>query len=263
MMRGDPTVALRALCRRQPTFTHDELVQFLKPRTGDQAQLDAVLAAIMESSELAALAPDGAAPARFTSRDMLEAEKSLMKRAAVMTARRGRGAAPGPRLSELARSELPQVTEAPQLSEEQRRAFEYIAGDGDIKALAAAAYDGKSLLLAALREHWESRGLTVIGAALSPAAAHTLQGSSGIGSQTLESLELQWREGRVPMTPNHVLVVDGAEMIGVKQLERLLAAVDRARGKVVLVGDSQQLEAMGSMSPLRSILAGVSRAGHP
>jgi ATP-dependent exoDNAse (exonuclease V) alpha subunit len=56
------------------------------------------------------------------------------------------------------------------------------------------------------------------------------------------------------LTLNHVVVVDGAEMIGLKQLERILAGADKARGKVVLVGDSRQLEAMGSTSPLRSIL---------
>jgi hypothetical protein len=51
-----------------------------------------------------------------------------------------------------------------------------------------------------------------------------------------------------------VIVVDGAEMIGLKQLERLLAVVDQARGKAVLLGESRQLEAMGSLSPLRGIL---------
>jgi hypothetical protein len=63
------------------------------------------------------------------------------------------------------------------------------------------------------------------------------------------------------LTLNHVVVVDGAEMIGLKQLERILAVVDKARGKLVLVGDSRQLAAMGSMSPLRSILDEVAPRG--
>jgi ATP-dependent exoDNAse (exonuclease V) alpha subunit len=58
-----------------------------------------------------------------------------------------------------------------------------------------------------------------------------------------------------------VLVVDGAEMIGLKQLERILAVVDKARGKVVLLGDSRQLEAMGSKSPLKSILDKIAPIG--
>ncbi len=81
---GDPSVALRALCRQRQTFTREELVRFLEPRTGDPAQLEAALAAVMASAELAALPCGAGKPPRFTSRDMLEAEKSLMKRAAAM-----------------------------------------------------------------------------------------------------------------------------------------------------------------------------------
>ncbi len=43
-------------------------------------------------------------------------------------------------------------------------------------------------------------------------------------------------------------------MIGIKQLERVLAVVDKARGKILLVGDAPQLRAMGRQSPLWEIL---------
>jgi hypothetical protein len=249
MILEDPTVALRALSRQRPIFTQEELVQFLKSRTGDPAQLDAVLAAIMGCSELVALTPDGGNP-RFTSRDMLEAEKSLMKRVAAMAMRRGHGAPPQARIPAL----------APSLTEEQRLALEYLVGEGDIKARAAMAGDDKSALLAAAREVWELQGFRVIGAALSRIAVESLQ-ASGIASQTLAAHELEWQEERNPLTPTHVLVVDGAEMIGLKQLERILAVVDKARGKVVLLGDSRQLEAMGSKSPLKSILDKIAPIG--
>jgi Ti-type conjugative transfer relaxase TraA len=245
MILEDPTVALRALSRQRPTFTREELVQFLRSRTGAPEQLQAVLAAVMESGELVQLAPDGGNSIRFTSRDMLEAEKSLMKRVAAMALRRGHGVPLPPQISELA----PQA-----LTEEQRTAFEYLVAEGDIKALSAMKGNGKSALLAAAREVWERRGLSVVGIALSRIAAESLQASSGILSQTLESYELAWQEGRDPFTLNHVIVVDGAEMIGLKQLERILAVADKARAKVLLVGDSRQLEAMGPLSPLRSIL---------
>jgi Ti-type conjugative transfer relaxase TraA len=253
MILEDPSVALRALSRQRPIFTHQELVQFLRSRTGNPEQLDAVIAAVTASSELVALTPDGGNPVRFTSRDMLEAEKSLMKRMAAMAMRRGHGVPAQPRIPE----PPPHA-----LTGEQRSAFEYAVGEGDIKALASTAGNGKSALLTAAREVWEMQGLKVIGVALSRIAAESLQTSSGIPSQTLTSLELEWQEGRDLLTPNHVVVADEAEMIGLKQLERLVGAVDKARGKIVLVGDSRQLQAMGSMSPLKSILdkAGASTA---
>jgi Ti-type conjugative transfer relaxase TraA len=258
MILEDPTVALRALSRQRPTFTQEELVQFLKSRTGDPLQLDAVLAAVMASGELVAITPDSRDPVRFTSRDMLEAEKSLMKRVAAMALRRGHAVLPGPRLPPEARMPNPPPHA---LTEEQRSAFEYAVGEGDIKALVAAAGSGKSALLTAMREVWERQGLRVIGVALSRIAAESLQAASGIPSQTLAAHELEWQEGRDPLTLNHAIVVDGAEMIGLKQLERLLALVDKARGKIVLVGDSLQLEAMGSMSPLQGILDQVGGPG--
>jgi Ti-type conjugative transfer relaxase TraA len=254
MILEDPTIALRALSRQQPTFTHQELVQFLKSRTGDPEQLDAVLAAVMESGELVALSPDSGRPVRFTSRDMLEAEKWLMKRVAAMAMRRGHGVPPQPRMPP--QSRIPKLPPHA-LTEEQRSAFEYAVGEGDIKALAVTAGNGRSVLLAAMREVWEIQGLKVVGVALSRIAAESLQASSGIPSQTLASLELEWQEERDPLTLKHVVVADEAEMIGLKQLERLLAVVDKARGKIVLVGDSRQLEAMGSLSPLQSILGKV------
>jgi Ti-type conjugative transfer relaxase TraA len=252
MILEDPTVALRALTRQRPTFTREELVQFLKSRIGAPEQLDAVLAAIMESGELVQLAPDGGNSVRFTSRDMLEAEKSLMKRVAAMAMRRGHGIPLQPQISGPPRHAL---------TDEHQNAFEYMVGEGDVKALTAMAGNGKSALLTAARELWERQGLSVVGIALSRIAAETLQASSGIRSQTLESHELAWQEGRDPLTLNHVVVVDGAEMIGLKQLERILAVADKARSKVVLVGDLRQLEAMGPTSPLRDILDEVAPVG--
>lgn len=252
MIIGDPSVALRALCRQRQTFTREELVRFLESRTGDPAQLDAALAAVMASPELAALpSPAGKAP-RFTSRDMLEAEKSLMKRAAAMQARRGHAVTPAPPASGLPPDSL---------SEQQHSALDYLVADGDIKALAVTDESGTGALLAAVRGLWESRGLRVIGLAFSRTAAEHLQASSGIQSLTLASQEEEWKAGRDPCSANHVIVVEGAEMVGLKQLERLVGVVDQARGKIVLLGESRQLEAMASLSPLRSILDKVGLPG--
>jgi hypothetical protein len=45
-----------------------------------------------------------------------------------------------------------------------------------------------------------------------------------------------------------------AEMIGLKQLERLVGAADKARAKIVLLGDLSQLRAMRRASPLQGII---------
>jgi Ti-type conjugative transfer relaxase TraA len=240
----DPNAALRALCRQRPSFTHQDLVDFLRPRTADPAQLAAAVAAISASDELVALAPEDGKPPRFTSQDMLEAERSLMKRATAMASRRGHAVAP------------PGV-ERPAMRNELKAALDYTLAEGDCKAFAASPDGSKGELLTLARQAWESRGLSVLGAAPSRMAANHLQAVSGIAAQTLEWREQEWKAGSNPVTSNHVVVIDGAEMIGLKQLERILAVVDKARGKIVLVGDGPQLTAMGNSSSLWDILEKV------
>jgi Ti-type conjugative transfer relaxase TraA len=266
MIREDPTLALRAMTRQRMTFTREDMARFLRSRTDGAAQLDAVLGAVMACSELAELSPDAAGEIRFTSKDMIEAEKSLMKRVTAMAVRRRPGAgatAPNhePPSHALTRD---QDRVAGQPSEFRFDDFGYLAGDGDIKALAPASDAAKHALLAAIRELWESWGMTVIGTAVSRIATEQLQERAGIVSQTVESQEQAWQEGQSPLTANHVMVIEGAEMIGLKQLERLLAIADKARSKVVLLGDAVQLETMGALSPLRGILDRVGPApGRP
>jgi Ti-type conjugative transfer relaxase TraA len=261
MIMEDPTVALRAMTRQRMTFTRGELAQFLSSRTEGAAQHDAVFAAVMACGELAALAPDAAGEIRFTSKDMIEAEKSLMKRVAAMALRRRPGGVPrGPREQPADfRTGDAEIREF-KIGQFKIGDFEYLAGDGDIKALTAAPDPGKHPLLAAAREAWESQGMTVIGMAVSRIGAAQLQERAGIMSQTVELQEHAWRDGQSPLTANHVVVIEGAEMIGLKQLERLLAVADKARSKIVLLGDAAQLEAMGSLSPLRGVLDRVGPA---
>jgi Ti-type conjugative transfer relaxase TraA len=235
MIVEDPSVALRALTRYRPTFTREDLVEFLRSRSSDARQLEAALAAIMASTELAALPAANGQPPRFTSHDLLEAEKSLAKRVATLAKRRGHGAAAPPRAD---------------------AALQYLLADGDVKALAATPGSDFDALLAAARGVWESRGFKIAGAAVSRIAVQRLS-ACGIESQTLEWQEHEWREGRELPTPNHVLLVDGAEMIGLKQLERLLAVADKSHAKLVLIGDASQLAAMQSSSALKTILAVV------
>jgi Ti-type conjugative transfer relaxase TraA len=55
-------------------------------------------------------------------------------------------------------------------------------------------------------------------------------------------------------------VIDEAGMVGTKQLERILAAADKARAKVVLVGDPEQLQAIEAGAAFRGIVGQVGMA---
>jgi hypothetical protein len=52
-----------------------------------------------------------------------------------------------------------------------------------------------------------------------------------------------------------VVLLQGAEMIELKMLEKLMDAAERARATMVLVADAERLQAMGAMSPLHQLMA--------
>jgi hypothetical protein len=182
---ADPAIAIRALARQRRRFTRADLGRFLASRTGGRAQLDAALAMALACAELVAVGAAQGAAALYTSRDLLEAEKALKRRAQNLTKR------------------------------------------GDLQSVAVP---GGQLheYLRAVRRHWLERGRQVRDA-LPP---------SGDALATHE-----------------VVLVQGAEMLDLKTLERHLDAAERARATLVLVADAQRLQAMGVHSPMYELVA--------
>jgi hypothetical protein len=68
----------------------------------------------------------------------------------------------------------------------------------------------------------------------------------------LADYESQWESGG-ELQRESVLVLDGAQGLSLKQLERLLAAADRGRAKAVLVAQAHKFEAMKVDSPFATV----------
>jgi ATP-dependent exoDNAse (exonuclease V) alpha subunit len=232
----DPAIAIRAVAQQRGTFSREELISFLRSRTGDAEQFAATLRAVMESLELVSVTPAHEDSLRFTSRDLIEAEQSLMRRAATMANRRGHAAIGG--------------TDTPHGDD----AITHLISSGDFCVITTTGTPDISRLVGTARQTWIATGFRVICAASSATAVKQLDAASGIKWRALSVLEPEWLHGEDKLTKNDVVVVDGAEMIDLKQLERLLAVADRARAKIVLVGDSQQVRAMGATSPLTALI---------
>ena len=246
---ADPRIALNAITKSQATFTRRDLAMFLHRHSDGKAQFDRAMGAVQTSPELVALGQDGRGQERFTSREMIAVEDRLHRASALMAERRAH------RVSELDQRRA--VKRAEQrglvLSGEQKAAFEHVTQARDLGVVVGYAGTGKSALLGVAREAWEDGGYRVQGLALSGIAAENLEGGSGIASRTIASLEHQWAQGRELLDARDVLVIDEAGMIGSRQMERLLSAAEKARAKVVLVGDPEQLQAIEAGAAFRSI----------
>ena len=212
----DPTIAIRALARQRRSFSSADLRQFLMSRTDGAAQLDAALSKIMACPELVALTPADGGPTQYMSHDLMEAEKSLLRRADTMAKRRT-----------AAHGSAPDALHDAHWPESLRNAFADVIAVGDFKAVALSAGERNEFLQAA-RAHWNAQGKRV---------RHALSTADDA------------------LAKDDVVVLEGAEMIDVKSLEKLLAAAERARAKMVLLADSERLQAMGGMSPMHDLVA--------
>lgn len=98
------------------------------------------------------------------------------------------------------------------------------------------------------------------GAALAGIAAQSLTEGSSIEARTQASLRYAWENWRDRLTAKYVLVVDEAGMIGSRELDRLLTEARAAGGKVIMVGDPQQLQAIESGAAFRAVAERVGYA---
>ncbi|MCG7360601.1 Ti-type conjugative transfer relaxase TraA [Roseomonas sp. ACRSG] len=247
---ADPALALDALTRQQSTFTRRDLARFIAQHSEGAAQFAQVLAKVEAAPALVRLGEDVAGRTRWTTREMLTAERRLEGQAAVLAQGQVHGVTARQQDRALRRAEQRGLT----LSDEQRDAVRHLTGGEGLALVVGYAGTGKSALLGVAREAWEGQGLRVRGATLSGIAAEGLQAGSGIASKTLASLEWHWARGREPLSARDVLVLDEAGMVGSRQIQRVLEQAQQAGAKVVLVGDPEQLQAIEAGAAFRALL---------
>ncbi|WP_341303210.1 MobF family relaxase [Pseudomonas sp. TMP25] len=144
------------------------------------------------------------------------------------------------------------------LRDEQVQAMLHSTDDRQMVIIQGAAGTGKSASLATFKIAYSTAGHRVFGLAPSGAAAAELQKSSGIDSQTIHALLMRLENATdskhaFTLTNQDVIVLDEAGMVDTRTLHKLLNYVEAAGAKIVLVGDSKQLEAVGSASTLHML----------
>lgn len=193
---------------------------------------------------------DAAGNKRYTSREMYGLEQSIIDNAKT-------------RQNESHAVALQRIDDAlnkvPTISDEQEKMVRHVTSSEGISLVEGMAGTGKSFSLGVARDAWESEGKNVIGAALAGKAAAGIEEGAGIKSQTLHSLLFELSpddQGNPPkrqLTANDVLVIDEAGMVGSRQMSELLNKAAEARSKVVLVGDSRQLQPIDAGGAFRGL----------
>jgi Ti-type conjugative transfer relaxase TraA len=251
-IRRKPDEVLRLLTDEKSVFTRHDIARTLHRYINDTDGFQRALAAVMASPQLVKLQPgQDDELARYSTREMVAIEHAMAASALRMAKRNGHGVRRD-RVGD-ALDHQDALLKASKLSDEQRTAVRHITSSQQIAAVIGFAGAGKSTMLAAARNAWERQGYRVYGAALAGKAAEGLTQSAGIAARTLASWEYGWNKGKDKLGHGDIFVIDEAGMVASRQLARIVREVEARGAKLVLVGDHEQLQAIGAGSPFRAI----------
>jgi Ti-type conjugative transfer relaxase TraA len=272
LIREKPEQVLAIITSEKSVFDRHDIARTLHRYINDDAQAyQNAFASVMASPALTELRPERVDEqtgevelARYSTREMVEIEHGMADAAERMHQARNHRVDP----QHVARS-MEQMDEAMRassgdpdrrLSDEQRRAIEHVTGPERIAAVVGLAGAGKSTMLAAAAEAWQRQGYAVHGAALSGKAAEGLEESSGIKSRTLASWSRSWENEKHQLGRGDVFVIDEAGMVGSRQLASFVGEAEKRGAKIVLVGDHEQLQAIGAGASFRAIAEQIGHA---
>ncbi|TAW48702.1 Ti-type conjugative transfer relaxase TraA [Rhizobium ruizarguesonis] len=270
-IRRRPEEILRLITNEKSVFNRYDIARALHRYINDDPQtFQNAFAAVMASKALVELRPDSSGvrgrdgEARYSTVEMVAIEGVIASNVMAMKTRQNHGVFKRHVDAAIAAQDrsIQAVSASPAqgLSAEQRQAIEHVTAPGQIAVVIGFAGAGKSTMLAAARQAWEAQGYRVHGAALAGKAAEGLEESSGISSRTLASWEYSWQADRSRLNARDVFVIDEGGMVGSRQLARFVDEVRRAGAKLVLVGDHEQLQAIGAGAPFRAISEAVGHA---
>ncbi|MBW9081139.1 Ti-type conjugative transfer relaxase TraA [Rhizobium pusense] len=254
----NPAIVLDLITREKSVFDERDIAKVVHRYVDDPAVFQQLMIRIILSPDVLRLQRDTIdfatgekLPARYSTRAMIRLEAKMARQAMWLSAKETHAVSEAVLGATFRRHE--------RMSDEQKAAIERIAGPARIAAVVGRAGAGKTTMMKAAREAWELAGYRVVGGALAGKAAEGLEKEAGIASRTLASWELRWNSGRDVLDDKTIFVMDEAGMVASKQMAGFVDAVVRAGAKMVLVGDSEQLQPIEAGAAFRAI---VDRIGY-
>ena len=143
---------------------------------------------------------------------------------------------------------------ADHLSAEQRAAAGSMLSDARLTLVTGTAGAGKTTTIGEAARIWQERGFTVLGGTVSGKAAQELhKAAANMEVASLAAWEARWSMGRTPDQGRFVFFMDEAGMVGSDLWGRIQAQVDRMGGKLIAVGDAEQLQPVSAGSAFKAI----------
>ena len=142
-------------------------------------------------------------------------------------------------------------------ADEQKHAVEAMVSDAPITLVKGYSGAGKTTAIRAAAKVWKDRGFDVYGGALSGNITQGLASVEGIERASLAAWEARWARGRRPESGKFVMFMDEAAMVGPDVWARVQDRVLKMGGKLIAVGDPEQLQPVSQASAYKSIEAEI------
>jgi len=130
---------------------------------------------------------------------------------------------------------------------DQRAAIERLIDAPSLAMTLGRAGAGKTTTFATARKVYEAGGYRLLGACIGEVAATNLETEAGIRSRNIAQWKAKWAKGDFSdLDDKTVFVIDEAAMVGSEDLHEIISTVRGRGGKVVLLGDHQQIQNIAS-----------------
>ncbi len=237
--------------QHESVFSDRDLAKAVLTYVDDKAEFDSAMKALTKSKELISLGIGEDGKERFTTRRMFDVENSLQDITEKLQ-KRNHIRIPKHKINKIVQKYQTKIGKI--LTPEQRVAINHLVSNSSIACVVGIAGAGKSFAMGAANAVWKGKGLTVYGIAPTGKAARSLQKESKIPSRTIESFRFCVENNIINLTPKDIIVMDEAGMTDSIAMESVLRAVNKAKSKIVLVGEHTQLLPVGPGSAFRAML---------
>ena len=235
--QGTIKMASSALNEQESTFTREDIMKTAARISGGTHRNKALEEAFLRLKGKSIVTLDKDAGV-YTTKEMTAIENGI-----VTAVDEGRGT-------------MPAVLNAAQVQERTRELYHYLTADQKkavehiltsqdrVIGIQGDAGTGKTSMLNAAREELEKKGYTVRGMTFTGKAAKELQTGAGVESQTLHSFLPKVHAPEFTSSQKEAWFIDEVSMVGSKQMGELIQAAREKNARVVLVGDTKQLQSI-------------------
>lgn len=235
--QGTIKMAAAALNEQESTFTREDIMKTAARISGGTYRNNALEEAFirLKGKSIVTLDKDAGV---YTTKEMTAIENGI-----VTAVGEGRGTMP----AVLTTAQVEERTRElyGYLTTDQKKALEHILTAQDrVIGIQGDAGTGKTSMLHAAREELEKQGYKVRGMTFTGKAAKELQTGAGVESQTLHSFLPKIETSQPTPSEKEAWFVDEVSMVGSKQMGELIQAAKSNNARVVLVGDTKQLQSI-------------------